>query len=203
MADLGVTEEVLAAVEVQTAGGGNVLDSGVFKFTLDKLFTRTTDSGAVMLHIEAHKSAVPNDKLNYATCVRSGDGKGNKTTYTAKNGKEVPLPGVTEAKRLMEALKVTTLPTTPGKEKFGENEIDVNAVLPAVGKELVLGIKIEDGEYPKNFINAYMDTEGKNGAGEVIADKIAANIAKNPVKKAKEATTQTATGATGEAPSGW
>ena len=185
LADLGINAEVLDTIEEQKAGGGKLIESGVFKFTIDKLFTRVTDKGAVMVHLNAHKSAAASEVLEYSTCIRSGDEKKNKTTYTAKNGKDVPLPGVTEIKYLMDALGVTSLSATPGKEKLGDKEIDVNAVLDAVGKELVLGIKIEEGEYPKNFIHSYMNTEGKNGKGEEIASKIAENIARNPIKKAK------------------
>jgi hypothetical protein len=204
---LDIKKEMVEEIKPQTAGG-SLIDSGLYKAKVKELYIYKTDSEANMLQLVLE---LENDAtLRYSTCVKSGNSNADenkhfKTTYT-RNGKEFPLPGVIEAKHLMQALKMDDFPTVEGKVKRGDDEVSALTIPSAVGKELMVGVRQEegDGEYgPKNFISAYLTIEGENAAGDYIADKIKENIAKNPVKKAKGSKTTSTPSAPKEAPKGW
>jgi hypothetical protein len=204
---LGIQKEMVEEIKPQKAGG-SLIDSGLYKAKVKELYIYKTDSEANMLQLVLD---LENDEaLRYSTCVKSGNSNADankhfKTTYT-RNGKEFPLPGVIETKHLMQALKMDDFPVVEGKVKRGDEEINALTIPSAVGKELMVGIRQEegDGEYgPKNFISAYLTIDGENATGDYIADKIKANIAKNPVKRAKGAKAPAASSEPKEAPKGW
>jgi hypothetical protein len=182
--ELGIEQEVLDNIGEQTAGSG-LIKPGVHAIEVEELFLRETDSGAKMLHINGKTKE--GKKLYYSTCVLSKKGKTTYTRKTKKGDKEIPLPGVEESKRLMSALEIEKPSLKDTKVEWKDGEISVKAIPDAIGKRIKVGVKIEEGgEYSdKNIITAYMKMDGTNGKGEAVEEDIAANIARNPIKKLK------------------
>ena len=202
--DLGINKEDYSEIQEQTAGG-SVIEPGVYKMETTEVFVRNTDKGAKMLHIVAFDKSNPKTVIEYSTCIQSGDEKGNKSTYKDKNtGAEKQLPGVIELKHFQQAIKLDSLATEVTKTTYNNSEITVKSIPGAVGKSLALGIKTEDdGEYQKNIITAFMTVEGENNKGERIVEKVAENIARNPIKKPKGGKKETAAAKAPEKVKGW
>ncbi len=207
--EMGLDKKEFDAIKEQTAGG-NVLDSAVYGVAVDTAYIRKTDSGAKMLEITF---IVGEDQpFKWSTCTQSGDEKGNKTTYTDKrSGKEVPLPGVTSLRHFLDAIGDKNPKAAVGEVMFGDKKIEALCLTEVQGKTLKLGINQYENEYNgsinvKNDITAFMDNDGKNRTGELIEDKIADKLAKNPIKKLKVAGVTTgapADGATTVTAKGW
>ncbi len=208
-AQLGMNEEVVDSIKAQKAGG-SLIDSGLYKAKVKELYVYKTDSEANMLQMVFDLEN--GDELRYSTCVKSGSSNADekkhfKTTYT-RNGKEFPLPGVIETKHLQQALGLSSLESVAGKVKRGDDDIDALTIPSAVGKELMLGVRQEegDGEYgPKNIIQFYLNTNGENAEGENLIEKAKEFLAKNPVKGQKKSKSSNNSGSETkqEVPSGW
>ena len=99
---LGINQEVLDQVEPEEVYEGSTRPAGLYTVAVDKAYIRKTDSGANMLEIDFTMDDSTN--FHYATCVLSGDEKGNKSTYTSKQGKEIALPGVASLTKFLTAI---------------------------------------------------------------------------------------------------
>ena len=208
---LEIPQQQIDEVKAEQAPTSFLVEPGVYIAEVDQAFIRTTDSGARMLEIDF---ILPNDqKMHWNTCTQSGDEKGNKTTYTDKNGKEQPLPGIGQMVNFLNAAKVPNPNAQAGKVKLRDDEIDALLIQGIQGKKLKLGVKQYENEYNgevslKNDILKFMDTNGKNKDGETIEEDVISAIEKNPVKRLKKkagATTTTQSGNQGSesAPKGW
>lgn len=187
--DINVTKEQVDAVESQAVvEGSSVWAAGAYTVAIDRAYVRITDSGAKMFTV-FFKDASENS-IMFSTCVQSGNDKGNKSIYVDKNGKEKLLPGIEEAKRLFEAVKVTDPAGRLAKvDHFGTN-IEVMAYPDLSGKKLIIGLRTEDNEYNgetrvQNFFEGFLDVDGKNGKGEDLLDTMKKKIEKSPHKKSK------------------
>ncbi len=204
---LGVTQAQKDEVKAEEVYEGFLIPSGVHDAELASAFIRTTDKGANMLELEFK---LADDKtFKWSTCTQSGDEKGNKTTYTAKNGREVNLPGVEQMTKLLIAIGVPDPEAHEDKVQFGDNEIDALCIDGIQGKKLKLGVTQYENEYNgevnlKNEIKYFMDESGVNNKGENILESVTADIEKKPVKKLKVSAATGATPPAAEAaPAGW
>jgi hypothetical protein len=159
--------------------------------------------------------------FHWSTNVRSGDEKGNKTTWTVKEthseftkkkygvGNEVPLPGVADMQLFLKAVGVNP-EIKDGQIKHKDKVINAGVMPDLQGTKLKLGITQYEDTYNgditvRNEIKYFMDMAGNNNKGNNIEEKALKYITKNPIKKLKGAPAQaTATsGSETSIPSGW
>jgi hypothetical protein len=165
---------------------------GVYNAKLAEVYLDKTDSGATMVYANVILQT-GNDELTmrYSNCLISGDSKGNKSTYTNKNGKEITLPGVVDFVGMLTAIGTTIDDITPVEgavEAFGD-VIKVKVFKELFGKQLMVGVINRENEWDGNVtmrpeVKFWMDKKG-NYKGEYIADKAKESIEKNPVIKLK------------------
>jgi hypothetical protein len=208
---LGITEETIEAVEPESVYEGSTRPAGLYKATVDKAYVRKTDSGASMLEIDFKME--DGSDFHYSNCVKSGDSKGNKTTYTSKSGKEVPLPGVVELSKFLTAIDSIKASAVEGQVVHKDNKITALAFQNLQGKKLTIGINQEESFYQgdvltKNNIKYWLDENGENSAGDNLKEKVTESLEKHPVKKyrPKAGTTAPAAGTTttsGSENGGW
>jgi len=210
-ADLGLNKEEVASEAGTETVGGTMIDSGVYKMKVDKMYVATTEKEAKMLTLELVDTTNPKTVLKYATCIKSGTSnkdasKHYKSTYT-KNNKEFPLPGVIEMSKIQQALGNIEFTTTPTEIDGKDGKQSVEAILTATGKIMTVGVKQELGEYSKNFISTFLNQNGENSKGENLVEKLAESIAKNPTKTPKDKGGASNAGGSAqpkaEAPKGW
>lgn len=206
---LGINKAEFEEIKPETGeDGGFLKESGVYDAAVEEAYIRKTDSGANML--EVNFILGDGSKFNWSTCVLSGDEKGNKSTYTSKQNKEVPLPGVTSMNHFLGAIGVPDPSATKGEVKHRDNTITALCLTGVQGKKLKLGINQYENEYNgevnlRNDIKYWMTANGENSTGDGILEKVAASLEKNPVKRLKKsATAPAATASTGDmAAAGW
>ena len=199
---LGVTAQQVQEVEAESVYEGKTIPAGLYDAKVDKAFVRKTDSGANMLEVDFIVEI--EDKpttYHYSNCVLSGDAKGNKTTYTSKQGKEVSLPGVVSMTKFLTAIDSLNASASKGTVEFKDKKIEVLAFSGLQGKKLKIGVIQEENLFNgnvsiKNDIKYWLDTEGKNSEGKDLVEKVIESIEKNPLKKLKQ--TATDTGTTGQ-----
>lgn len=149
--------------------------------------------------------------------MKISDEKGNKSTYTSKQGKEVALPGVQSMRHFLDAIGEEDPGATEGDVEHYGDKIKALCLTGIQGKKLKLGINQYENFYNgetsvRNDVKYWMSSNGENKAGEGILDKVTASLDKNPLKKLKGGTptagvagnTTAATGANAPAAgSGW
>lgn len=215
LAQLGIDKDEFKGIKEEEVREGGTRDSGVYDAAVDKAYIRKTDSGANMLEIDfifADEST-----FHWSTCVLSGDEKGNKSTYTSKQGKEVALPGVQSMRHFLDAIDEEDPAVAEGDvEHFGD-KIKALCLTGLQGKKLKLGVNQFENFYNgetsvRNDIKYWMNSNGENKAGDGILDKVTASLEKNPLKRIKSGAPtgavvgNTAAAAGGAAPaagSGW
>lgn len=198
MSWLNIDTELLNTVEAEKVSEGtDVLASGVYTVKVDTCFLRKTDSGATM--IELSTATEDGQKVFWSTCLKSGDAKGNKATYTDKNGKEQLLPGVTQAIHLFQAcgLDLTKEEPTQGKVEYRDGIIEAGIFKGLTGKVFKACVRQYENEYNgdisiKYDIENFLDVDGKNKDGVAMEDKFLAKIEKSPIKLLKKKSTTSA-----------
>lgn len=189
--------EVEKVVEDNQSTGGGIIAPGVYKMQIEKAYVRRTDSGAEGLTVEFNYGDEGDKKFYWTTYFKSGDEKGNKTTYTAADGSEKPLPGFIDMITLFKAAGVPDAKPKPAKIEIGGDAVDVLALPELTGKVVTLGIRHEYDDYneaDRAFVDTILDAEGKNVKGEDVLDKLKEKIEKSPKKKPrKKKETKTAT----------
>ena len=210
---LGISQETVAAVEPEEVYEGGTRDAGLYVVAVDKVYIRKTDSGANML--EADFKLEDGSDFHYSTCVLSGDEKGNKSTYTTKQGKERALPGVESLTKFLTAIDSLKAPAVKGEVEHFGTKIEALCFTGVQGKKLQIGINQYENFYNgetsvRNDVKYWLDASGKNSAGEDLIEKVTESLTKNPIKKLKAsagAATSTGTAAVNGAPaakeSGW
>ena len=211
---LGISQETVESVKPEEVYEGKTIPSALYTVAVDKAYIRKTDSGAKMLEVDFIME--DGEPFHYSTCVLSGDEKGNKSTYTTKQGKEVALPGVTSMTKFLTAIDSLNASASVGTVKHKDENIEALCFSGLQGKKLQIGINQEESFYQgdvllKNDVKYWLDAEGKNASGEDLTEKVKESLEKHPLKKLraqnKPGATATA-GTTGgsEAPkasSGW
>ena len=209
---LGIQQEVLAQVEPEEVYEGNLRPSGLVVAAVNQAYIRKTDSGANMLEIDFTMG--DESTYHYSTCVLSGDEKGNKSTYTSKQGKEIALPGVVSMTKFLTAIDSISALASKGEVEHKGNKIEALCFSGIQGKKLQLGLNQEENFYQgevnlRNDVKYWLDENGKNSAGDDLVEKVTESLAKHPIKKLRNTGNATATpAATGStdapaAASGW
>lgn len=193
MSWLEIDNELLNEVEAEKVSTGNgVLASGVYNAKIVQAFLRKTDSGATMFELECE--SLEGKKIFWNTCVKSGDAKGNKATYTdQKTGKEKLLPGVTQVIHLFESIgkEMTKEEPQSGKIEYNDKTIEAGIFKSLTGSRFTACIRQYEDEYNgeikiKYDIEHFLDQDGKNSKGEDLTSKFEDKIAKSPIKLLKK-----------------
>ncbi len=196
LSSLGIQKEVFAEIEAETVRETGTREAGVYDAAVKQAYIRKTDSGANMLEVDF--ILADETEFHYSTCVASGDEKGNKSTYTSKQGKEVALPGVTAMRHFLDSIDVADPAAAQGEvEHFGD-KIKALCIGGIQGKKLKIGVNQYENFYNgetsvRNDIKYWMNTQGENKAGDGILEKVVASLEKNPLKKLKTSTASTGT----------
>jgi len=145
--------------------------------------------------------------------LKISDEKGNKSTYTTKQGKEIALPGIQSLRHFLDSINVPDPDATIGEVEHFGSKITALCIQNIQGKKLKLGVNQFENFYNgetsvRNDVKFWMNENGENKAGENILDKVTASLEKNPLKKLKASKTPVATGGsentgTPTANSGW
>lgn len=199
MSWLGDIDALLGDVKAEVvSSGSSLVESGVYLVTVKEAFVRKVDSGATMFHLVG--STNEGLSIDWNTCVKSGDAKGNKPTYVdKKSGKELLLPGVVQVSHLFEALgsDIKTTAPTSGKIKFKDGVIEAGIFKTLTDKAFKACIRQYENEYNgevniKYDIENFLDKNGNNKNGENLVDKFLEKIEKSPIKKLKKTEKQIA-----------
>ena len=196
---LGISQETVAAVEPEEVRAGGTREAGLYTVAVDKVYIRKTDSGANML--EADFKLDDGSDFHYSTCVLSGDEKGNKSTYTTKQGKERALPGVESLTKFLTAIDSLKAPAVKGEVEHFGTKIEALCFQSVQGKKLQIGINQYENFYNgevsvRNDVKYWLDEAGKNSAGEDLIEKVTESLTKNPIKKLKNAPAASTVGTT-------
>lgn len=210
MSWLEIDKSLLEDVQAESVSTGGTLESGLYTVAVKQCYLRKTDSGAVMLELETETQ--DELKVFWSTCVKSGDAKGNKATYTNKSGQEQILPGVSQAIHLFQAcgLDLTTEEPIESKVERRDTVIDAKVFKAITGKKFMACVRQYENEYNgdiniKYDIENFLDVDGKNSKGELLSDKFLEKIEKSPIKLLKKAKATQASSADAAvvASSGW
>jgi len=185
---LGIGKEVLAQVEPEEVYEGSTRAAGLYTVVVDKAYIRKTASGANMLEVDFKME--DGSDYHYATCVLSGDEKGNKSTYTSKQGKEIALPGVASLTKFLTAIDSLNASAAEGDVMHRNDKITALCFAGIQGKKLQIGMNQEESFYQgetliKNDVKYWLDEAGKNSAGEDLTEKVKESLEKYPLKKLK------------------
>ena len=213
---LGVSQEVLGEIKPEEVYESKVFDTALYDAEVQRVYVRGTDSGAKMLEVDF--TLPPEEEgggptpYHYSTCVMSGDQKGNKTTYTTKQGKEVPLPGVASMTKFLGAIDQMNAGAVLGDIEHRGDKIKALCFTGLQGLKLKIGVIQEENFYQgnitmKNDVKYWLNENGENTIGDNLVDKVLESLEKYPVKKLKANATAAATpaagGATAPSGSGW
>ena len=190
---LGINNEVLDQVKPEDVYEGKVIPSALYDAVIDKVYIRKTDSGANMLEVDFNVK-IEDDTVpfHYSNCVLSGDEKGNKSTYTSKQGNEVALPGVISMTKFLTSIDSLKAPAVQGEVDHKGDKIKALCFTGLQGKKLKIGVIQEENFYQgditlKNDVKYWLDSEGKNSVGVDLSEKVLESIEKHPLKKLRAA----------------
>ena len=154
--------------EKDVLGGSFILESGLYEYDIDMAYMVEASTGAVGVNMIFSKGE---QKLKQSFWVKSGNVKGNKTTFTdARSGKERPLPGLS----VMNAITFLTVGKTLDKLTTEEKVVklysyeakeEVNTTVQVISvllkQPIVLGVmKNEVDVTKKNDVTKQYDTTG-------------------------------------------
>ena len=166
-----------------------VLQSGIYPVTVEKAYLSKSQGGATAFNLDM----VSDDgkKIFYTGWIRSGDEKGNKATYTDKNGNEVPLPSWFQVEHFLKAVgkKLEELKPVPAKmERFGRTE-EILALPQLEGARCKAVVRQYENEYNgevsiKYDIEDFLRLDGSRVGSKGRDEKAWAEfLAKNPIRK--------------------
>ena len=186
---LGIQTEVLEQVQPEEVCEGKTRPSGLYTVVVDKAYVRKTPSGANMLEVDFNMEDGTN--FHYATCVLSGDEKGNKSTYTSKQNKEIALPGVVSMTKFLTAIDSVSASAAKGDVEFKNETIEALCFAGIQGKKLKIGVNQEESFYNgdvfiKNDVKYWLNAKGENSTGEDLAQKVIESLEKHPLKKLRQ-----------------
>lgn len=199
-------EEETAAINeasvAKTTEGFKQLESGIYPVVIVAAYIRKTDSGAEMFEL----SMMTKDevKCSWSTCVRSGDAKGNATTWTVGDhhsestkkrygiGTKVPLPGYQELAQLFAAFGSEMKDHQPEMTQIEHrgDTIEAKVFKDLTGKRFQIAVQQYEEEYNgeinvKLDYQMFLDMEGNNAKGENQEEKFLKKISKVPLRKLK------------------
>lgn len=182
----------------KVSSGSYEVVSGVYTVAIKEAYLKKTDSGATMFHLNLEDDN--GLKLNYSTCIKSGDAKGNKSTYQNQKGETKLLPGVISVKHLFESVKLDMMKEVPSNKKIkvkkqdGEEVISVGLFKTMTNKKFTACVRQYEDMYNNEIkikydIENFLDVNGNNKDGESQIEAFLAKIEKNPIKKLKGSNT--------------
>lgn len=143
--------------------GSSVLDSDIYKCTVQTAYIGTSDGGAISLNCTFKTET--NQEFRQTFWMTSGTAKGCKNYYEDKNGEKKYLPGFIQANALAllaAGQEISTLDTETkvikawNKDAKAEVPTKVEMLMDLVGKEIIVGLikqtvdktaKADDGSY--------------------------------------------------------
>ncbi len=203
LGQLNINKEDFAEIKEEEVREGGTREAGVYDAAVDKAYIRKTDSGANMLEVD-FKLGDGSD-FHYSTCVLSGDEKGNKSTYTTKQGVERALPGVESLTKFLTAIESLKASAKKGEVDHFGTKMEALCFTGIQGKKLQIGINQYENFYQgeisvRNDVKYWLDEAGKNSKGEDLVEKVTESLEKFPLKKLKASATTAASASTGAAP---
>lgn len=189
---LEIDDSMFEEIGEEKISSFSIPESGAHKVEIEQCFLRRTDKGAIMLELQTKNQV--GQKINWSTCLATGDEKGNKTTFV-KDGVERPLPGIKDAKHLFEAFGLDFRKVSPTNSEvlFFDKTIKAKVYKQLSGKKFTACVQQYENEWngdvsTKLNILHFLDADGKNKSGEYYVDIFNEKMAKNPVKKLKGST---------------
>ena len=184
--EMGVSKETVEEAGTQSVGN-SIPDVKVYDALVNQMYIRTTDSGAKMFAVSLNLADYGD--WFWETCTHAGDAKGNKETF-----------GVHTMTYALQACGLTNPDAVKGPVMHKGTQIQAIGIPSSAGKKIKVGIRHEENLYQgsiseKAVIQAFLDPDGKDGAGEDKLADLEAFLEKNPLKKIKQAA-----GAPGSAP---
>ena len=196
--DWGIDDSMLEK-EDRTVQVSEVPNAGIYNVTVNKAYLSKSDGGATAFNLDLLED-VPDNPLGGRTFyaqywIKSGDEKGNKSTYTDKKGEERPLPGWFPVLHLLKLFgkDFSRLKGKPDKmEVFGKVK-DVYAFPELEGLKTKAVVQQYENEYNgevsiKYDVPDFMGVDGKNHKGEDIEEIWIKKLDKNPIRKIRKKT---------------
>jgi len=169
------------------------VESEVAKVKVDSAYLTKSQGGALAFNIKFVKEN--GSFIDMQEWIKSGDEKGNKSTYTdKKTGSERPLPGVNNMLHFLkivgEDIKSIGEPKTFTMKVFGKNE-GVKVFEKLRGKTLIVANQAYEDDYndeikTRTKVVEFMDLEGKNYKGKERKQYWEDKFVKEPVKLLKK-----------------
>jgi len=166
--------------------------SEIAKVQVDAVYLTKSSGGAVAFNIKMKKEN--GAFIDAQEWVKSGDEKGNKSTYTdKKTGKEKPLPGVINIQHFLKVIsedfKSIGEPKVVTMEVFGTAQ-EVKVFDKLRGKQLIVAKQAYEDDYNDEIkirtkIVEFMDMDGKNYKDKERVSYWKEKFEKEPVKKLK------------------
>lgn len=198
-----IDESLLEQADKEDAQRGadfEQFEAGVYNMTIDKAYLVKSENGATGLELELVEDnpdapGLGGRHLFQTYWIKSGNAKGNKWTYTDKDGKERPLPSWVQVNRLLKVCgkKLEQLNPKPVTiERFGKQE-EVGILEPLNGCKVKAVVRPYENEYNGeiklrtdviDFLNVDGTSVSEGGRDEGQWMKF---LSKNPVKKLKNA----------------
>lgn len=154
------------ANETDSLGAGNVLDSGLYNCTIDLAYISESRGGAIGLNLHLNTEGANKSLLRQIIYVTSGNAKGNKTTYTDKNGVDHYSPGFNMGNAISLLTTGKELSELDDEDKVVKLwDYDAKAEIPKTVSILpeLLGTKITLG-----ILKQIVDKRVQNAAGKYV-----------------------------------
>jgi hypothetical protein len=162
-------ENLNTSVDIQDEqdrlGGGGILESGVYAFTVDYAYGSIAASGAKALNLRLSNDA--GQRVTQQLWLSSGTAKGGSNTYKDREGKDQYLPGFLLANSLCLLAGGKEISQMQVEEKTlmlydfdakKELPTKVNAVIDLFGKQIIAGV-----------VKQIVDKNAKDASGNYVA----------------------------------
>lgn len=160
----GLTTSNDIAAEKDSVGGGSVLDSNVYNFTIKLAYLQKAASDALSLVV--HLTTEDNKDVRQQLWMTSGEKKGCKNYFVDKNGDKQYLPGfnmanslclLTVGKEISEMVTETKVVNLYNSESKAEVPTNVEMLTELLGKQVLGGL-----------IKQIVDKNVKDAAGNYV-----------------------------------
>ena len=150
--------------ESDNLGGSGPVESGLYDYVIKAAYVTTAKSGAVAINLEL---AAGKSKLRVTEYIKSGNAKGNKFTYTDKDGNEQPLPGFSKMNSLcLLAAGEELKDIDPEMKTLNLFNYELKKEVPT---EVPVLMELLDQEITAGVLKIIEDKNVKNDAGMYVA----------------------------------
>lgn len=164
------------AGEKDSLGGGGVVDSGLLNMVVTMAYLKESDGGALGVFATL-KNKADGKEMRISQYVTSGKAKGQKNTYTDKEGAEQYLPGFLIMNSLAELTTGLNLSDLDTEDKLvniyssaakAEVPTKVPVLTQLIGQEINVGVlKQRVNKQVKDDAGNYVDTNDERFINEV------------------------------------